>query len=109
MYLLFENFEFFILESYDFFTFWVKDSLFGESGMAILKHLLFYVYLCSLFAFYLKSQFLVIFKTFINSRPKMAWHWVTYISIIQKVSTKFSKILCKDVKLMYEDVCHVLR
>ena len=57
----------------------------------------------------LKIAILVIFKTCINFGQKMARHWVTYIDIIKRKLRKFSKILCKDVKLMYTEVCQVSR
>ena len=57
----------------------------------------------------LEIAILVIFQTCINFGQKVAWHWVTYIDIIKSKSRKFSKILCKDVKLMYTVVCQVSR
>ena len=63
---VFENYKYFgfqkmLYKNFSFFYFWVRH-FFGKSEKAILKNSLFYVFWCFLFAFRLKSLFLVIFK-----------------------------------------------
>ena len=82
---------------------------FWKSDIAILKNPSFYVFWFFLFAFCSKSLFLWFFKHLSIDDQK----WMTlghlYWYNSKRFRENFSKNLCKDVKLIYEEVYHVPR
>ena len=58
-------------------TFGVKNHFWENSRSLFSRTLFFHVLQCFSFACCVKSLFLVIFRTFINFRPNMAWHLIT--------------------------------